>query len=778
MAFDPKHTAQFKAWLVKHLEALEASSRTGSDVDAEILAEYVVALLEQDTSSADARLLFRSEIYDFLKDAVLDFPRKLLTSARCDLETDSFVNDVFSALSLKSYLPGMPQPSKAIPPSKAALPKPALPPAPVATYQNPQAAAASYGHGSLPPPPPAGAYVPPANGAKKRSYNESTLAAAGPNGISVNGWGAYPQGGGNRAAKQPRRGGVAAAGRGGRGGGGRGHGAPALDFNSQEPFAPVPLPQYAPTPGTYPPGTYAPGIFPPAPAAFNPAAAAFQPGVPAGLGAPAPDAQLPFFGGSSPGPAHLVENLLRMQQQLEQALSSYNAFAATSADRIPTEFLNEEKVREHFSSFGTIVEVTLQPEHSVAIVRFGTPAAAQQAISSPKTIFDNRFVTVSSLDSGRNGEEHGVDDAREITPELDMNEFLRKQEAAQKDYEEKKRMIDDLADQQHKVDERLKDNLAKQLELRKKIVANMATVAARLKTGDSQTPGSDGDGGTSRSGSPGSSKSAAQMMQTELIRAQLATLETEAKLLGIDPDMLLGDLSTGSGDDRTPVNITGWPPRSGSYGRGGRGGRGRGGGSYSSRGGGALAAAYAAYTLDNRPRRVAVAGVDFTDASNSEALRQYLLGVGEFSAIDMTDGSATITFADRRTAEAFFYGLPRSTAAGSSTDGKSGIPGIDEPVELSWVAGAVPASSSSNNNNNNDRGSSSGTLARKDDNGAGGVGPFIMQVEDDHDHDHDNGLDEGEIHETEDEDRHPDHTQHRRQNMDFDVDDEGDWNAQ
>lgn len=43
-------------------------SRTDSDVDADILAEYVVALLQHDTSSADARQMCRSELYDFLKD--------------------------------------------------------------------------------------------------------------------------------------------------------------------------------------------------------------------------------------------------------------------------------------------------------------------------------------------------------------------------------------------------------------------------------------------------------------------------------------------------------------------------------------------------------------------------------------------------------------------------------------------------------------------------------------------------------------------------------------
>ncbi|CAK7202457.1 hypothetical protein SEUCBS139899_005180 [Sporothrix eucalyptigena] len=796
MAFDPKHAAQLKAWLVKRLEALEASSRTDSDVDADILAEYVVALLQHDASAEEARRLCHSELYDFLKD-----------------ETDAFVEDVFKALALKSYLPGMPQPSKAAPL------KPPPPPPPAATTLNPQAATVGYGHGALPPPPPASTFMQTPNGTRKRSYNDSSLAATGPNGIPTNGWGAYNQGSYDRATKQPRRGG--AAGRGGRGGGGRGA-PPGLGQHGG--FTHAPLPQYALAPGTYAPGAHAPGTLPPS--TFNPAAAAFQPGQPAVFGNQAPSQ--PFWlNGNSPAPAHLVENLLRMQEQLAQALSSYNAFTAQATggqktkrqkrtrrcrnldkkgvctkanckfdhsplgaqpsasyttgdnlspeekkasivvDRIPDEFFNVEQVRNHFSSFGSIVDITLQPEYSTAIVRFDTPAAALKAINSPKTIFDNRFVTVSSLGSGHSGEDYEAGEARDATPELDMEEFLRKQEAAQKDYEEKKRILDDLAEQQSKVDERLKDNLAKQLELRKKIVANMATMTAKLKSEDPQNNGSD-DGTTSGTESPGPSKSAAQIMQTELIRAQLATLETEAKLLGIDPDLILGDPSTGSGDDRS---YTAWAARGGSssYGRGGgrggyapRGGRGRGGG-YSSRGGGSMAAAYAAYTLDNRPRRVAITGADFTDPEKSEALRQYLLGVGDFSAIDVTFDSATITFADRRTAEAFFYGLPRSSASSNSVDSKA-IPGIDEPVELGWVAGAVPAGSDNNGG--------SATQANKDRNGAEGLGPFIMEVEEDDHHDRD--PEDGEYREAEE---HYHNQTRQRQNMDFDVDDDGDWDV-
>ncbi|ERS97785.1 uncharacterized protein SPSK_03073 [Sporothrix schenckii 1099-18] len=787
MVLDAKDAPLLKTWLMKRLKALQASSRTDSDVDADILAEYVVALLQHDTSSASAKEMCRSELYDFLKD-----------------ETGPFVDEVFEALSLKSFLPGARQPS-----TKPA-PRP-QPPAP--TTQLPRAGAGP-GYGAVQPPAGSGSTIPPANGSRKRTYNESSLPAA------------LPGGAGDRAAKQPRR----SNGSAGILGGGRG-GAdvaiqPGFPVPTHSGYIAAPLPQIPPAPGT-----------------FNPGAAVFQPDapmVPAGM---SPNGPQPFFYGNGPVPQHLVENLMRMQQQLELALSSYNAFAASGTsgqrakkqkrarrchnlekkgvcnkvncrfdhtpagaqmglamaqpqpsrsvrdvtvgdrkativvERIPDEFFNEKDVRSQFSTFGNIDNVMIDPQYRVATVVFDTPAAAHMAVTSPKTLFDNRFVTVSHFDEEKPqhsslnqfgyGEEEG--EVGEATPELDMDEFRRKQEVAQKEHEEKKRLLEELAEQQQSIDDRLKRNFAQQLELRKKIVANMS---AKLKRGGSQQAASEDDDndGTSGAESPGSSKSksAAQALQTELIRAQLATLETEAKLLGIDPDTILGEPSPSmSGDDWPSHSYSPWtpPPRGGGYGRGrgsytprGRRGGGRGGG----RGGyqpGSMSLVYAAYSLDNRPRRVTVSGCDFTDPVKSEALRQHLLGVGDFSAIDTTDDHATITFGDRRTAEAFFHSLSRASGVSASSDSKL-IPGIDEPVELSWVAGAVPAHGDH----------AAGAQTTTDRNGTERNGPFIMEVE--------NELEEGEEREK-DEQREEEDRRHRtrlqRQNMDFDVADEGEW---
>jgi RNA-binding protein 26 len=54
-------------------------------------------------------------------------------------------------------------------------------------------------------------------------------------------------------------------------------------------------------------------------------------------------------------------------------------------------------------------------------------------------------------------------------------------------------------------------------------------------------------------------------------------------------------------------------------------------------------------------------------------------GIGEFTDIQATPAMTSITFADRKTAEKFFYGLSNKE-----------IPGIEGKVELAWVSTPLP----------------------------------------------------------------------------------------
>jgi hypothetical protein len=177
-----------------------------------------------------------------------------------------------------------------------------------------------------------------------------------------------------------------------------------------------------------------------------------------------------------------------------------------------------------------------------------------------------------------------------------MEEFAKQQEEKQKAFEEKTKKREELERQREELEKRQKELIAKHLEEKAKLDVKLAGsngVKSDDNEGDSKTP----------------------VTQTDALRAQLAALEAEARQMGIDPDAV---------DAPAP-----WPAR-GSFGGRGRGGwrgatppytpRGRG----SFRGRANVHAAYAAYSLDNRPKKVVLSGVDFTVSEKDETLRQYL----------------------------------------------------------------------------------------------------------------------------------------------------------
>lgn len=336
---------------------------------------------------------------------------------------------------------------------------------------------------------------------------------------------------------------------------------------------------------------------------------------------------------------------------------------------IPDENLNEAAVREFFTQFGPIASVSMQAKRKLAVVKFDEWTAANAAYHSPKVIFDNRFVKVFWHKEKGNGvggagdeangtsakkaggsaaetEEGEVVEGEGEMPEMDMEDFLRRQEEAQKRHEEKVQMKQELEHKRQELEQRQRALQARQQEERQRLIAKMAAVATRARQGsESGTPseaggggGGDGDGDSNGNGNGnGESKGAsfAAISQTEMIRAQLAALEEEARQLGLDPD----SITSGDSLSSSPA-LPSWRGRGRGHGRGGRSGaytytytyRGRGGrGGFAARGGlhgsvsSSVASAYAAYSLDNRPRRIAVTGVDFTAPEQNEALRQYLL---------------------------------------------------------------------------------------------------------------------------------------------------------
>lgn len=338
-------------------------------------------------------------------------------------------------------------------------------------------------------------------------------------------------------------------------------------------------------------------------------------------------------------------------------------------ENIPEESFSEDTVRGFYSQFGNIVEVTMQPYKHLAIVKYDTWASANAAYRSPKVVFDNRFVKVfwlkDDVDSvqptathngfGSNG--HGESEGAEPEPDIDMEEFQRRQEEAQKQHQERESRKVELEQKRQELEKQQQDLLAKHREESERLQAKLVE-----KTG--------GD---------------ANAAPTDLLKAKLAALEQEAKILGLDPD---------AAEDASVYTSS----RGGYRGRGSFRGRGyvprrRGG----FRGHDGRHAAYAQYSLDNRPRKLAITGVDFTAPGKDEVLRHFLLvglfqpkqlpglvanvsqNLGEFESVDTASSATHVSFQDRKSAEKLYYSL----------HGKE-LPGVEGKLELAWVNTPLP----------------------------------------------------------------------------------------
>ncbi|ORY65129.1 uncharacterized protein BCR38DRAFT_368143 [Pseudomassariella vexata] len=750
MLFAENDAPLLKAWIVQRLA-------NTSDADADVLADYVLALLRHDGDVDSIRKLFEEEIPDFLRE-----------------DSAAFTNDVFQAVQYRSYVPGAPPP----PPIPRQAPAPPSAPQALQSQHVPQGPASQLQYQPPQPPPmfPDSHHTPYVdtrgpfsnqpfrNGSKKRSYRD--LDAPDP---LTPAWSPY-----NPSLyqqddtdlppyKQARRGGIFTP-RGGRfddayGARGRGgpngylvnefpgvphstgppgysphqpfqtsssQGMPPIDANSilenirqlQELGAqmgiqmpqtgPLPTPVYsgpASTPHTqrrrgrcrdyetkgfcsrgnkclYKHGT---GPAYPAKAPgdeYDPNDASMsitlehpgQPVKPVDMPLLQMPPQMPPFN--------------RREPKKSKRKGSRAPFSAEGpvhdktktqivVESIPEENFNENAIREFFTQFGTIENVSLRPSHPkrIAIVKFDSWASANAAWKSPKVVFDNRFVKVywykdespvasnAKLANGAKSDSANGQAGKlaSTEPEFDMEEFKRKQEEAQRIHEEKTQKREAIERERQALEEKKRALAARQQEEKRKLQAKLAARGVREASLSPilSRPSNDG----------------AKPSQAETLRAKLAELEAEANSLGLDADAVQEEASSwaprGRGRGRRPFyrGRGSFPPRAS---RGGYGYRGRGGAGVD------VHAAYAAYSLDNRPKIIALTGVDFTDPSKDEALRHYLFGIGEFAAIHTDPTTTHITFKDRKTAEQFMFG-----ASANKT-----IPGVEGMLELTWTMSA------------------------------------------------------------------------------------------
>ncbi|KAL2061814.1 hypothetical protein VTL71DRAFT_7192 [Oculimacula yallundae] len=692
MLFSEEDAPLLKKWIIKRLE-------NTSDADADVLADYVLALLRHDGDTQTVRQLCEAEIPDFLKE-----------------DSAIFVQDVFDAIQYKSYLPGAP------PIRRPSLPL-APPSGPSPTF------APSYASTAM------GVPTGPQNGSRKRSYNDRGDGDMQNRGQTMG----DPNG---RAFKQPRRGGAVRGGfdpfyqGGGRGGGFAGGRPPPMNLQGMPPQGFSTMPSM-PSP---PPGM--PPMDPNNPMAAILAMQAMGFPIPGFPGATSPSLPTqkqrcrdyddkgfcargntceyehgqhsiwvpPTGRGDEYDPTNSnimagVENTnpgarpfnnfrgndrgrgrggLRGDRQQPANRGGRNGRSEFSSDRpnydesnttivvenIPEEKFTEEEVRGFFSEFGNIQDVSMRPYKRLAIVKYDDWNSANAAYKSPAVIFDNRFVKVywyttdaslpkppASRSNGvkkENNDPNAPIPARATSePQIDIEEFTRKQQEAQKLHEEKMKKKQDMEAAKKELEKRQEELMKNQAEEKRKLMERIAA-----KSGKSGSVNGSANGTPAPDSKPTS--------QTDALKAQLAALEAEAQSLGIDTS-----LSDGNS----------WGARGRGRGRGGYRGRGeyvprgyRGG--YRGRGAPTNFAGPArSFNLDNRPKTVSLTGVDFTDSAKDETLREYLMHIGEFTSLETTSNRAQIAFKDRKTAESFLASISR--------DGGE-IPSAGK-VEFSWV---------------------------------------------------------------------------------------------
>ena len=201
-------------------------------------------------------------------------------------------------------------------------------------------------------------------------------------------------------------------------------------------------------------------------------------------------------------------------------------------EQIPEEKFDEKSVREFFSEFGNIEEVTMQPYKRLALVNYDDYMAARRAYESPKVIFNNRFVKVYWYKLG--GIPTPLADAKGIasspfTPKeeaqiFDREKFERDALAAQKKLEENKVQMKGVEAKRQALEKQKEELAQKQTEEKRKLLEKIASKGA-APSNDTLI---DATNGTNEADDGKVSA------RTRALREKVAELEAEAKSLGLD----------------------------------------------------------------------------------------------------------------------------------------------------------------------------------------------------------------------------------------------------
>lgn len=358
-------------------------------------------------------------------------------------------------------------------------------------------------------------------------------------------------------------------------------------------------------------------------------------------------------------------------------------------ENVPVENLDLIKINEYFKKFGTITNIQIDVDSKKALVSYSQPGEAKAAHTSPEVIFNNRFVKVyfQKLDDAG----IGASKTKEVPaaapfknnfiPGQTSNKFVRPDMAtkAKEAQSAATAKLDALMAQQKEIMTKLttpgtkpeeKKSLMGQFGVLEKDI-KAATEEVRLSVGNANNTSSKDASPAPSSDTSSKWREQREVKQreqldrelealnsgggagstTEELKAQLAKLQEEAALLGIDGE----SAAAGRGSFRGRA-------------RGGfRGTSSRGFSSYNARGRGGTARS--TMSIDNRPTKVLVSEIPSTA---KEKAKEHFKQFGELHGVeDKDDGTFIIHYKVRHNAE-------RALRTGLT------IPDVGE-VKASWV---------------------------------------------------------------------------------------------
>jgi RNA recognition motif-containing protein len=171
-------------------------------------------------------------------------------------------------------------------------------------------------------------------------------------------------------------------------------------------------------------------------------------------------------------------NGVRLRMKFSQQGKPYNTTNTTIVvEPIPKEYCDEDNVRDFFSHFGNIVDIEMDTHRRLAIVKFDDNAAAAGAYTSPKAIFDNRFVKVywynpTDFERPPPTQTYGdtdMKDGNDGEEKLDPEEIAKRQAEAQQAFDERRRKADKAEARAADIERKLKEKNEEMEQIRKQL---------------------------------------------------------------------------------------------------------------------------------------------------------------------------------------------------------------------------------------------------------------------------------------------------------------------